>query len=586
MKNPLFFFVFMIASLNANAQSWVWGRQISGLGSNKVVNGYVVKNDECNNVFVSGIWKSDSIHIGSETFHNSDVGINNYQCYIAKYDSMGVVQWADASISGQAFPYGIANDKDGSTYLYGCFWTDSVRFGTHLLVSDYHDSCLAPCSWSSGCYFILKYDASGNIIWVRKGDNVMGAGGNIAIDDASNIYISGAYWNATMKIGNDTLHNSSYKRGEVFLAKYDPSGNVIWAKDYGDTSNEYSSGVAYANGRLYMTGQFRSPLLSLGSSVLHYHSFVPAYNIGGTYIMQLDTAGNPKWARSSVGSAVPQDIACDGSDGVYIGGQIYDTTYVSFSTDTFRHSHLRYAGFLVKYDTLGNLKWTNGIYNSTTTVASSGFGSGNRLWSIATDKCTNVWISGNISGDPGGIIIDSGVTLHAPSGSWDPLYVIGYNANGDLLQSLAISSGGNNGGKIGLASDRTGNVYLSSVFSSTSLIFGSDVLSSSGSWPMFLAKYNPFLGCTSVVCPGDDVVDIMLSKAVAGFALYPNPVAAKLTVTANDLIRNLVVTNLLGQKLYAQELNGYEVTFDVSHLPSGIYFVRINNSVSRKFLKQ
>lgn len=586
MKWIIFTLSILMLSITTSGQSWTWGRELVGLGTQRVVNGYIVKADECNNSYVAGIWKSDSLRIGSSTYYNHHVGLNKYECYIAKYDSTGIIQWSDASILGQALPYGIAVDKAGNTYLYGCFWTDSVMFGTHLLVSDYFDSCLSPwCAWGAGCYFILKYDPSGHIIWSRKGDNVMGMGGDIIVDNASNVYVSGAYWNATMKIGGDTLHNLSYKKGDIFLAKYDSSGNVLWAKRYGDTSDEYTSGLGIANNKIYLTGQFKSPILSFGSSILTYHSFVPAYNIGNTYLVQLDTSGNPNWAKSSVGSAVPNGIAVDNVGGIYIGGQIYDTNYVSFSSDTLRDAHLRYGGFLAKYDTAGNINWTQGIFNTTTTITTLGFGQGNKLWSITSDKCNNVWITGAISGDPGGITIDSGVVLHAPLGSWDPLYLIGYSSSGLLLQSQSLKSGSDNGGKIGLISDNTGNVYISSEFNGTSMIFGSDTLLTYGSWPMYFAKYNPILGCSSIVCP-HDVLNTPMPNLNNALILYPNPARSKLNIKSNEKIYSAAVINLLGQVIYFQNIDADEAILDVYNLLSGTYFIKINGVINGRFVKE
>lgn len=576
--------------LESHAQAWQWGRKIAGLGDQRVVNGYVVRSDNCNNISVAGIWKSDSIKIGVKTYYNHHVGHNNYECYIAKYDSSGNVLWSDASILGQALPYSLATDKNGNTYLYGCFWTDSVQFGSHLLVSDYPDSCLLPwCMWGNGCYFIIKYDPVGNILWSRKGDIVMGLGGGIVLDDAGNIYVSGTYWNATMKIGSDTLYNSSYKKGEVFLAKYDTAGNAVWARKYGDTADENTSGITIANNKIYLAGQFKSPILSLGSSTLTLHTTVPAYNIGNVYLMQLDTAGNPLWARSARGSAVPFDIAADSIGGIYIGGQIFDTTLVSFNTDTLRNAHLRWGGFVTRYDSAGDVTWARGLYNTTTTLTTYGFGQGNRLWSVAVDPCNNVWVSGAISGDTGGILIDSGVILHAPLGSWDPLYLISYSYSGDLLQSQSLRSGSDNGGKVGLTCTPRGQVLLSSNFTGGTLIFGPDTLSSSGSAPMFLAKYNPALGCTStIVCSdgggGGDITAVSSFIFRDDFSLYPNPAHNELHIKPFDAIANISIYNTLGQYINC----GVDFTkgvINTSHLPVGIYFIKINGTFVRKFVK-
>ena len=68
--------------------------------------------------------------------------------------------------------------------------------------------------------------------------------------------------------------------------------------------------------------------------------------------------------------------------------------------------------------------------------------------------------------------------------------------------------------------------------------------------------------------------------------LYPNPVTDALTISSTSKIANVDIINLLGQSLFSKEYNSREVKIDVSSLPDGVYFVRINNSEMKKFTKQ
>jgi PKD repeat protein len=71
-----------------------------------------------------------------------------------------------------------------------------------------------------------------------------------------------------------------------------------------------------------------------------------------------------------------------------------------------------------------------------------------------------------------------------------------------------------------------------------------------------------------------------------GLLVYPNPASNELFVTAGVTINNVTVTNQIGQKVYSGTTNGKDISIDISSLPSGLYFVKVNNLYAAKFLKQ
>jgi len=69
------------------------------------------------------------------------------------------------------------------------------------------------------------------------------------------------------------------------------------------------------------------------------------------------------------------------------------------------------------------------------------------------------------------------------------------------------------------------------------------------------------------------------------FSIVPNPATTKITITTENSFNKIEVINFLGQSVISQT----ETTIDVSQLPNGVYFVRLNsdNGISvQKFVKQ
>ena len=72
-------------------------------------------------------------------------------------------------------------------------------------------------------------------------------------------------------------------------------------------------------------------------------------------------------------------------------------------------------------------------------------------------------------------------------------------------------------------------------------------------------------------------------------AIFPNPATTQLTIqSTNDPIKQIVITNLIGQTLETHEIFKGEkmVSIDVSGFPAGIYFVKVNNTEVRRFVKE
>jgi hypothetical protein len=68
--------------------------------------------------------------------------------------------------------------------------------------------------------------------------------------------------------------------------------------------------------------------------------------------------------------------------------------------------------------------------------------------------------------------------------------------------------------------------------------------------------------------------------------IYPNPATTSLTITSQSPINQITITNLLGQTIYSNNYNSEQVQVDVSDLPTGLYFVKVNGSEMRKFMKE
>ena len=86
--------------------------------------------------------------------------------------------------------------------------------------------------------------------------------------------------------------------------------------------------------------------------------------------------------------------------------------------------------------------------------------------------------------------------------------------------------------------------------------------------------YNAPLASTSVQAAGGSV------------QVWPNPARSELTISAGEQIRSVVISNVVGQVVSSRFYKADKVMVDVSGLLPGIYFVKVNDSAVRKFVKE
>ena len=117
---------------------------------------------------------------------------------------------------------------------------------------------MIPCQVSD--VFLTKYDTSGNLLWATiGGGDLLDQANDIATDASGTSYVAGAIQtnslHPTAQFGSVTLTG----KGDYdwLLVKYDPAGNMVWAKNGGSSAGDiaYSVGLDGA-GNVYVTGHF------------------------------------------------------------------------------------------------------------------------------------------------------------------------------------------------------------------------------------------------------------------------------------------------------------------------------------------
>lgn len=182
--------------------------------------------------------------------------------------------------------------------------------------------------------FIAKYTSDGNLIWIRHAGgspNQAASNGSwgVAVDNNDNVVASGFY---TGSITFDTITLPIGGALEsVFLVKYDPGGNLIWAKAGTGPFQCHGRGITTDNNdNILATGNFAHQ--NFGGSITFGTTTLNTFGGTDIYIAKFDASGNLLWARhagssntGSLGGEVGVDIVSDNSGNSIIVGWFIGT---------------------------------------------------------------------------------------------------------------------------------------------------------------------------------------------------------------------------------------------------------------------
>ena len=463
-----------------------------------------------------------------------------------KYNAQGVQQWLatyNGPANGNDIAGGIVVDEGGNVYVTG----SSIGLNS-----------------SDEDYATVKYDPNGNQQWAARYNgpgNALDEPFDITVDVLGNVYVTGRSnrtgghfegldyltikynsagveqwvvrfngtgndWDQANSIEVDELGNvyvtghSGFEAGTAFqdyrTFKYNSSGNVVWFASFNGSGNNWDEAVDLElddDGNVYVTG------LSSGSASSWDYATVKYNNAG---IQQWATVFNGPVGEFDFPPDVPRALAV-GSDGSVV---VTGSSALDYGT--------------VKYNSAGVQQWerrhgTSGVIDIPT--------------AIAVDATNAVYVTGT---------------------SADNFVTIKYNAAGaqQWLQTYSGSAPGEEGAQ-SLVLDALGNTYVTGF--SQGGVTGLDYATIKYSQPT--ASLLPVLGAAPIAPALDQN--------------FPNPFNPSTTIRfglpgteATESEVRLRVYDSLG-RVVASLVDGrlragmYEVAWDASRQPSGIYMVKL-----------
>jgi hypothetical protein len=271
---------------------------------------------------------------------------------LVKYSPTGSLLWAKgiASVANQDnypndSPTAIYVFPNGELLVAGGFTGTSLSFEGTVLNHQDGDS-------STG--FLTKYSSAGDVIWAKSTDSAIIA--NLAVDTAGNIYSGGLYNTEEMMIGGQTFWNASDTSGswfhtDIFVAKFDNSGNAIWCRSYGGNKRDDIFSLDLdVDGNLVMTALFQGGSIALGETT------VSSTGDTGLLFIKLSQEGDLVMAKKvGEGEIMATSGGLDQQGNIYVSGM---TLGGNFDGVVIPPASFGFNAFIACFDAAGNIIWT------------------------------------------------------------------------------------------------------------------------------------------------------------------------------------------------------------------------------------
>ncbi len=305
----------------------------------------------------------------------------------------------------------------------------------------------------------------------------------ITTDGTGNIYAAGVFVGSVdFDPGPATFNLTATGSPSAYVAKYAPSGELVWARATGGGRLQARSVAVDSAGNVLVCGGF--------TGTVDFDPGPGTANLmdvdGGGYLLKLDAAGSFVWARqiSGPGDQGLMDVAVSPAGDIYVGGGFntgsadLDPGPGEFVVSTAGNR----GAFIVKLDASGSFQWGSAFTGPAPSYADT--------FAITLDVFGNVLATGALGNT---IDFDPGATSQPlTSAGIDDAFITKLDANGNLIWAQRVGGSSNDNGQA-IDTDALGNVYVGGMFSSVADFDpgpGTFALTSAGSIDGFIAKFD------------------------------------------------------------------------------------------------
>ncbi len=429
---------------------------------------------------------------GSQTFtvtnasHTSISANTGSITVLPSGDYSGVIQMGQTAGDLGNLGAFVFSDSSGNLFAVGLTTSNFVSCG----------GVSANCSGSSQGtydYFISKYNKAGVWQWTKQlgetGKTLTVRGGGV--DGSGNVYVGGLTNGNLASCGGVSANCSGSLTGvtqDYFISKYSSDGTWLWTKQMGGTGNISTLSISVSStGDVAVVGTTFSNLVSCGGVTASCSG--ASQGTSDLFVSKYNTSGVWQWTKElgeTAKTTSGNSVSIDSSGNVDVLGQSTGdmTTCSGVSASCTGSSTSGGDYFVTQYNSAGDWQWTKQLGEATKT---------NYAYQLATDGTGNVYVSGYTNAN---LVSCAGVSASCSGSSQGTTdyFISKYSNLGVWAWTQQLGETAKSAYGSGIASDSSGNIYVSGYTTGNLVSCGGVSASCSGSaqgtFDSYISKYN------------------------------------------------------------------------------------------------
>jgi len=313
-----------------------------------------VGTDSAGNIYVSGVFKETAdFDPGPGVDNHTSAGITD--SFLVKYDSEGNYLWT-ATWGGAWNDYAVCVAVDTTNVIFTAgYFQDTADFDPGP------DTDLHTSNGNFDVYLSL-FDPMGNVKWTITlgGTNSDTAGDVALVHSSGNTYLTGEFMQTVdFDPGPGVVNRTSNGMRDIYTARFDNFGNLVWVKTWGSAESDYSHSLklAASSGPLYVSGSFSDTCDFDPGGGVDNHTSAALFD---AFLSCLNSNGAFQWAVTwgGDGSDLGLDVAVDPMGNPIVVGHFGGTADFDPGPGADnRVSSGAYDSYMSGFDSSGGYNW-------------------------------------------------------------------------------------------------------------------------------------------------------------------------------------------------------------------------------------
>jgi len=263
----------------------IWAKHAAGISDDSSNAVTTISN---NSTVVTGYFYDTSTFGEDEPNETTLTSAGKSDIFIARYNPDGTIAWAKRA-GGTTIEFGraLTTLSDNSIIAAGVFRGTST-FGE----GEPNETILSTAGYSD--IFVARYNPDGTLVWARQAGGTREDTGIAITSFSDNSFVATGYFSSTATFGqgepNQTILTSA-GNSDIFIARYNTDGMLVWAKQAGGTTGDAGNGITSLSDNSFVaTGYFSStatfgqgePNQTILTSAGYADGFITRYNPDGS----------------------------------------------------------------------------------------------------------------------------------------------------------------------------------------------------------------------------------------------------------------------------------------------------------------